>query len=612
MSNAANINKKGSSKSAGNEFALIVILVAFLIMHIRPISSFYMVRLIAPSVLFYILISSSVWIFRREGLKKFFNLPIAIYFLFLIYSYILIYFSPSSFESKEVFAQFLIGFIVFLIAYLMFNKSQYVIYIFVFYIVLASLLSIFGIFQYHYYFNYLLSKYEGMESGENDFVGGIIYALRHKRIGSTLGAANIFAGFLCITFPFFIYALISAKKLIVRVIVSLLMIIFLYAFFLTSSRGGLLTLIFALVTTAFLFALQDKKMMKKVLIIFVALVVLMIVILLIANIFWQEDKQQDKGIQSASFFDRLLSSSTIRDRITYLKVGIQLFLKNPVFGNGNGSYAILCTQLLPTISGSKFAHNFLIQLLCETGLIGILLFVSFIDLLIMYIYKYGFKSSNNENKNSTIQIALLASILTFLFNGLLEYSFYFEELFLDWMLLCGVALGLVTQNKAIKSETENKTSKHKSRIKEVIVLISFLTALLWGLIYTVCLPSLSNLYEERGRAFYESNNNKYAQIMLKQSTSFCKDNYKAYIGLSRIYTSYLPEWNPTLSIYYLKEAIKYNPHQAFLHNDLGNLYLDLGMFDEAYKEFQIALKYFPANPKYREELNKVKNRLQAN
>ena len=97
--------------------------------------------------------------------------------------------------------------------------------------------------------------------------------------------------------------------------------------------------------------------------------------------------------------------------------------------------------------------------------------------------------------------------------------------------------------------------------------------------------------------------------MLKQSVSFSKDNYKAYIGLNRIYTSYLPEWNPTLAVYYLEEAIRYNPYQAYLHNDLGNLYFRFGMFGEAYKEFQIALKYFPSNPKYQEELNEVKDRL---
>jgi len=604
------------SKLTKNDFVFAIVLIALFIMHLRPISSFYLVRLIAPSVLFYLLISSGLWYLKKEGIRKLLNPCILIYFLFLIYSYVLIYIAPSSYESKKVFAQFFIGFTIFIIAYLMFNQPKYIASLILFYITLAVILSTFGIFQYHFYFKYLLKKYEGLDTSGDQLLGGILYALKHKRIGSTFGAANIFAGFLTITFPFFIYALTRSKKLLMRISLALLLIIFLYGFFLTSSRGGLLTLIFSFFITSFLFSLKDKRLMKKFLIVFLALIILATIILLLANIFWQEDKQQEQGIQSPSFFDRLLSSSTIRDRITYLTVGIQLFLRNPLIGYGHGSYAILCTQFLPTTSGSKFTHNFIIQLLCETGIIGTTIFLLFALLTISTIFKSIYKSQNEKSEYSFAKITVLASILTFLFNGLLEYSFYFEELFIDWMLLSGMALGLTLKDTIVSEQVKNqsilendnttKSQKQKPIIHEAILFSTFSALLLWGVIYTICLPTLSDLYEERGRSFYNSGNDKYANYMLNKSLSFCKDNYKAYIGLSHLYMS-PPYLNPAQTIYYLKEAVKYNPYQSYIHDDLGNFYLNLGMFKEAYEEIELAVKYFPANIKYKEDLEKVKS-----
>jgi len=604
------------SKLIKNDFVFAIVLISLFIMHIRPISSYYLVRLIAPSILLYLLISSVIWYSQRGSIKKLFHPVIILYLLFLIYTYILIYYAPSSYESKKVFAQFLIGFIVFITAYLMFNQPKHIASLILFFITLAVILSTFGIFQYHFYFNYLLKKYEGLDTSSDQLLGGILYALRHKRIGSTFGAANIFAGFLTITFPFFIYTLACSKKLLMRIFMALLLIIFLYGFFLTSSRGGLLTLIFSFFITSFLFSLKDKRLLKKFLIVFLALIILATIILLLANIFWQEDKQQEQGIQSPSFFDRLLSSSTIRDRITYLNVGIRLFIRSPLFGYGHGSYAILCTQFLPTTSGSKFTHNFIIQLLCETGIIGTTIFLLFVFLIITIIFKNIYKSQNEKSEYSYAKITVLASILTFLFNGLLEYSFYFEELFIDWMLLSGMALGLALKDTIISEQVKNqsilendnttKSQKQKPIIREAIIFSTFSALLLWGVIYTICLSTLSDLYEERGRAFYNSGNDKYANIMLNKSLSFCKDNYKAHIGLSHLYMS-PPYPNPSQTIYHLKEAIKYNPYQSYIHDDLGNFYLNMGKFKEAYEEIELAVKYFPANTKYKEDLEKVKN-----
>jgi tetratricopeptide (TPR) repeat protein len=67
-----------------------------------------------------------------------------------------------------------------------------------------------------------------------------------------------------------------------------------------------------------------------------------------------------------------------------------------------------------------------------------------------------------------------------------------------------------------------------------------------------------------------------------------------------------PYLNPSQTIYYLKEAVKYNPYQSYIHDDLGNFYLNLGRFKEAYEEIELAVKYFPANIKYKEDLEKVK------
>ena len=136
-----------------------------------------------------------------------------------------------------------------------------------------------------------------------------------------------------------------------------------------------------------------------------------------------------------SIFD-IFNESGLRGLHRYLLIarGINMFLENPLFGTGVGTfhqYRHTWVELIHISRPDSFvdSHNLYVQILSEMGLLGAILFI-----LLMY---YLAKSINRYKiYNKTIYHYLMSNIILFLFSGLFVHDFYRYYLLLPIIVGC--------------------------------------------------------------------------------------------------------------------------------------------------------------------------------
>ena len=98
------------------------------------------------------------------------------------------------------------------------------------------------------------------------------------------------------------------------------------------------------------------------------------------------------------------------------------YLKNPIFGVGPKGFRQYCRSVEydpPTGICSTHPHNFLIQITAETGVIGLIFYLSSLIFIIMKLFK-GYKNKNlNYERNCflVISIGVIINFFPFVPNG---------------------------------------------------------------------------------------------------------------------------------------------------------------------------------------------------
>tara|TARA_B100000963_G_scaffold218318_1_gene190388 strand:- start:26096 stop:27349 length:1254 start_codon:yes stop_codon:yes gene_type:complete len=133
----------------------------------------------------------------------------------------------------------------------------------------------------------------------------------------------------------------------------------------------------------------------------------------------------------------------------HLKSGFKMFVEKPIFGQGPKMFKKLCNKknFYNEYSCSSHPHNFYLQLLAETGLVGVLFLIS----LFIYILKYLIKNlifkinKQIEKIDSDFKIVLMASLFSMIWP--LAPTFDFFNNWYSAILFTNLALILFFFNK---------------------------------------------------------------------------------------------------------------------------------------------------------------------
>ncbi len=227
--------------------------------------------------------------------------------------------------------------------------------------------------------------------------------------------------------------LIKKKKSRIYWLLNILCILLsLYALLLTGKRAHIIFTSIALIIVLFMY-MSDKPKSRLLKMLLIVLAIL--TFLLFAYFF---------APQLVIFLYRFEETASKGDitlgRVKMWEIAIKAFIEYPVFGIGWGNYSKINTVIL-----NNDAHNSYVQLLCETGLIGILVFISwFIGVLVEGIKLFLHYVSDKLNYNNELYyLALSISIqIFFLLYCLTGNPLTAKEMYFPYYISCSIVISL--------------------------------------------------------------------------------------------------------------------------------------------------------------------------
>jgi O-antigen ligase len=329
-----------------------------------------------------------IYLFKKKNFNYFNNKPIIIFFIFCIYCILISFFSANNIllSLQSSLFYFRVGIFACLIWFLIERDRRILSYFYYVLIICFSALIVDGYIQFFFGTNIIgLSK-----SGE--------------RISSFFGDELIMGSYLSRLTPFlFALFLLKKKKKLELSFIILFFFLLTGLIFISGERAA-----FILYTLSLIFVLIFTEKQQKLKIIMLAFYLLSI---LVISLNFQEVRNRMIQGLIGSFSGSILP----KGHESLIKTSYKMFLDKPIFGHGPKMFRVLCKEekyIYKINTCENHPHNFYVQLLVETGIIGFSFLFSCFAYVLYCAYRQ-FKSIVLRQKRylTDYQVCLLAGIL---------------------------------------------------------------------------------------------------------------------------------------------------------------------------------------------------------
>ncbi|MEW6088060.1 MAG: tetratricopeptide repeat protein [bacterium] len=522
-------------------------------------------------VFFVILFIFVFWVIKlvEENDLKLVRTPLDyVVLIYLFYSIISFFFSPSKSSAWVNLYQLFLPIILFFAAVNNLENQKKIDYLVIFLVFTGFLAGIYGFFQY---------------AGYNFKAGTDV-----DRIFSTFGNSILFAGYIIFIFPAALNMIFQEEKKPVFYLFSVFTFILFFDLVVTKTRGGWL----GFLTMAVLFIylhfkygyFKDKIINWEKVVPIVALVCVGI----LGLIFWKWD----------ALFD-ILSRPT--GRYFVWQGAVRMAMSRFLFGHGIGSFPLV----FPNFRSNEFlamhpvdknfvrhAHNEFLEIWAELGTAGLILFL--VILWMIFRLSVVLIKENNEKKSRFLTIALVSGITGDLVFNLTSIDLRFvSSSVLFWLYAGMIALmyNLYCQEEKIYTGLaldykEKFTPNIPYPVFKIIVYIP-LILFVFLMVKTFTKP-FQAMFEipEKEEFFSKSpevgDNIKELEEIVKTDTTQALLYYK--LG-----TLYAKQENWDKALQNLAMSVAINPYNPGPFNNIGNIYFTIGNLDLAIKSYQQAL-----------------------
>lgn len=268
------------------------------------------------------------------------------------------------------------------------------------------------------------------------------------RYAGAIGESNIWGQVLVSTMPIVLYLIVSERTVIAKIVLAVSGLSIVLAMLFTESRGAFIAFVLILIIIAI-----DMRIKSTT---FLSLVSLMLLIL-----FLLPPKYSDR-IKSLNIFFQdqqygLTQDESINGRRAKMLIGLAMFSDNPFLGVGFANYTDnywqyagklgIDSTVLSVGTSSQYEdqqpHSLYIEIMSETGIFGIVSFMTFLGLVFYGLDKARKKIRSAKramDKNWLYLIsAIMMSLLTFLIAGFFLHGIGFRFI---WVLI-GLALAFI-------------------------------------------------------------------------------------------------------------------------------------------------------------------------
>ncbi|MCD4712202.1 MAG: O-antigen ligase family protein [Clostridiales bacterium] len=389
-----------------------------------------------------------------------------------------------------------------------------------------------------------------------------------SRIHATFTNPNPFGIYMVMMF-LVVLSLAIRTKFKINVVMSIL---FLSVVYLSGSRASLGAMSIALIISFFGIEKEHmKNAVIKAMFIFISAFIFA-QIFMYGSILIRENVFVDKSLLESITRSNSFVTSSLKGRLEFWRVAVELFKNKPLTGYGNGTYfSSYYIEYGTNEWYSRFTHNHYLQIASELGLVGIILFMGFLWA--------GFKSvlfNAKQNDKSIYFWGMVAGLVAFLLHIGVDFTWNFPAV----TALFFFFLGLTTKEAQKASILINK--------KIAIMTLSFIIVLTtWQLGSTKLYMRAIDL--EQTKSIEAALNLTKIVNRMYPISSFGQSYeselfYKKYLttnvldGLSSAFTA-------------MEKALKNAPYDAGINTKMAKLYQNTGDFKRAEEYYQIATRY---------------------
>jgi O-antigen ligase len=334
-------------------------------------------------------------VFKNKNFYYFFNKPLIIFFIFCIYCILVSIFIAEDimFSFKSSLFYFRIGVFSCFIWYLIDKDKSILTYFYYALILCFSALVIDGYFQYF--------------TGENLF--GI--KITGSRVSSFFGDELIMGSYLSRLFPLLFALFLTKQKQKFEIyFIGILFILVDILIYMASERTGFF---FLNISTIFIVILIKEYQKFRLVTFIIAIAFITVLSLNAPNLSDRMFKNPAKNMGLIKSSNEPTIFTPAHDSL--IRTAYNMFKDQPLFGHGPRMFRVICkdkkyaTGIAPCMT---HPHNFYVQLLAETGVIGFLFLFSILS-YVLYNALRQFKSIIFKQKRplSDYQVCLLAGIL---------------------------------------------------------------------------------------------------------------------------------------------------------------------------------------------------------
>ena len=347
--------------------------------------------IVSVSALFFLF-----YVFKNNEFYYFFNKPLIIFFIFCIYCILISIFVAEdmklSFESSLFY--FRIGVFSCFIWYLVEKDKSILIYFYYMLIICFSALVLDGFYQYF--------------TGANIFGINIVYP---GRISSFFGDELIMGSYLSRLFPL-LFALFLIKKK-QKFEIYFIGVLFILVEILIFTAGERSAFFFLNLSTIFIIILIKEHQKFRLVTFIIAVICIIILSLNSSNMSERMFIGPAKNMGLIKSPERIIIFT--RDHDVLIRTAYNMYKDQPLFGHGPKMFRIMCKDEKYSAGNRScmtHPHNFYIQLLAETGIIGFLFLFSALS-YVLYTALRQFKSVIFKQKRplTDYQVCLLAGML---------------------------------------------------------------------------------------------------------------------------------------------------------------------------------------------------------
>lgn len=265
-----------------------------------------------------------------------------------------------------------------------------------------------------------------------------------------------------------------------------------------------------------------------------------------------------------SRFENLFTEKSYNTRLYFIKDGLKIFKDWWLMGAGGGAWSILNFKYQSYLYWSTQTHNYPLQVVIETGLIGIIFFLMFLISIIMSFIKLYKKDATENINEKTKCIAIFISVLFLFLHAAVDFDFSLSSIYLLVWVLVALLNNYAYRHLDQKEKDSVTIRKSKKRsdfewsleglkkvfekgfnVKPVFVIIATIAVL----IYPIIFYSAYNI-SNKALDSYNNSNLDEALGLMERATSLDYLNTKYVTGYAPIST------RPDIRIGYIDLILK--------------------------------------------------------